>query len=139
METYLRKTLDFIKEYQLEIGKVTVYENYLISEFNEGITLSLDTSLELIGVTEVHFREKPFVYITNRVNSYAVDPTMYLKVKDIETLKGIAVVSDKECDYHNLKIEKHFFKKPMHLFHTIAEATDWVDEVLYEEPAVVDN
>jgi len=33
-----------------------------------------------------------FVYITHRVNSYSVDPTIYISVSKIENLVGFAVV-----------------------------------------------
>ncbi|MBC8754697.1 STAS/SEC14 domain-containing protein [Kordia sp. YSTF-M3] len=115
----------YIKKYTLQIGEVAVYENYMIAQLNEGITLNLDSIIEILHIKNEHFSKKPFAYITIRKNSYAVDPTMYLKVLEIENLKAIAIVSDKYIDSHNIKIEKHFFVKPMNIFKTLPEAITW--------------
>lgn len=115
----------YIKKYTLQIGEVEVYENYMIAQLNEGITLNLESVRELLQISKTHFPKDPFVYITIRKNSYAVDPMMYLKVFEIENLKAVAIVSDKFIDTHNVKIEKHFFNKPMSIFKTLPEAITW--------------
>ncbi len=115
----------YIKKYTLQIGEVAVYENYMVAQLNEGITLNLDSIKEIFYIKKEHFSEKDFAYITIRKNSYAVDPMMYLKVLEIQNLKAIAIVSDKFIDNHNIKIEKHFFIKPMNIFKTLPEAITW--------------
>ncbi|MEM6687694.1 MAG: STAS/SEC14 domain-containing protein, partial [Bacteroidota bacterium] len=59
-----------------------------------------------------------------------VDPMVYLKVFEIQNLKAIAIVSDKFIDAHNVKIEKHFFNKPMQVFKTQKEAVIWINSFL---------
>jgi len=115
----------YIKKYTLRIGKVEIYENYMIAQLNEGITLNIESVPEIIAIAENHFPTQAFAYITIRKNSYAVDPMLYLKVFEIENLKAIAIVSDKFIDNHNIKIEKHFFNKPMHIYKTKEEAIAW--------------
>ncbi|WP_046745827.1 hypothetical protein [Kordia zhangzhouensis] len=115
----------YIKKYTLHIGEVAIYENYMLAQLNEGITLNIETVQEIVLIANNHFPEQPFAYITIRKNSYAVDPLLYLKVFEIENLKAIAVVSDKFIDNHNIKIEKHFYNKPMSLFKTLPEAIEW--------------
>ena len=114
-----------LKSYLLSIGKIEIYEDYMIAQLNEGITLNIESVQEIILVAEKHFTEKPFTYITIRKNSYAVDPMLYLKVFEIENLKAIAIVYEKFIDNHNVKIEKHFFNKPMNIFKTLPEAVSW--------------
>ncbi|WP_420574227.1 STAS/SEC14 domain-containing protein [Kordia sp.] len=118
-------TNSFIKKYTLQIGEVEIYNDYMLAQLNEGITLNLESVHELIEIAQKHFPQQPFAYITIRKNSYAVDPMMYLKVFEIENLKAIAIVSDKFIDNHNVKIEKHFFNKPMSIFKTTNEAIYW--------------
>ncbi|EDP95252.1 STAS/SEC14 domain-containing protein [Kordia algicida OT-1] len=118
-------THSYIKKYTLQIGEVEIYEEYMLAQLNEGITLNLETANELMKIAKKHFPREPFAYITIRRNSYAVDPMMYLKVFEIENLKAIAIVSDKFIDNHNIKIEKHFFNKPMSIFKTLTEAITW--------------
>lgn len=120
-----KKTI-IVREYQLDIGKVQVYDNYMVAIFDEGITLTLERVYQIIGISEIHFREKNFGYISLRKNSYAVDPTIYTYLRELENLKAFAIVSIKEMDMHNFKIEKLFFKKPMKFFIEFNNALAWV-------------
>lgn len=120
-----KKTI-IVKEYHLEIGKVQVYDNYMVSIFDEGATLTLERAYQIIGISEIHFRDRQFGFISLRTNSYAVDPTIYNYLKELENLKAFAIVSIKEIDMHNFKIEKLFYKKPMKFFIRYENAQRWV-------------
>lgn len=120
-----KKTI-VVREYQLEIGKVQVYEDYMVSIFEEGATLTLERAYQIIGISEIHFREKNFGYISYRKHSYAVDPTVYNYLRELPNLKAFAIVSLKEIDMHNFKIEKLFYKKPMKFFIEFDNALAWV-------------
>ncbi len=115
-----------IKEYQLETGKVFIYDNYMVTSFNEGTTVTLDKVFQIIGISEIHFRNKDFGYISLRKYSYAIDPTIYNYIRGLENLKAFAIVSIKEIDMHNFKIEKMFYKKPMKFFIEYNNALTWV-------------
>lgn len=120
----------YIKKYILSIGKIKIYDDYMVAQLNEGITLNIETVQEIILIAQKHFPKEPFAYITIRKHSYAVDPMLYLKVFEIENLKAIAIVSNKFIDNHNVKIEKHFFNKPMNIFKTLPEAVTWAKTYL---------
>ncbi len=119
-----------VREYQLDIGKVQVYDNYMVAIFEEGATLTLERAYQLIGISEIHFRNKDFGYISFRKNSYAVDPTIYSYLAGLENLKAFAIVSIKEIDMHNFKIEKLFYKKQMKFFIEYENALTWVKKKL---------
>ncbi|WP_425237790.1 STAS/SEC14 domain-containing protein [Ulvibacterium sp.] len=120
-----KKTV-IVREYQLEIGKVQVYDNYMVSIFDEGATLTLERAYQIIGISEIHFRGKNFGFISLRKHSYAIDPTIYNYLRELENLKAFAIVSVKEVDMHNFKIEKLFYKKPMKFFIEFDNALAWV-------------
>ena len=120
-----KKTI-IVREYQLEVGKVQVYENYMVAIFEEGATLTLERAYQIIGISEIHFRNKNFGYISLRKHSYAIDPTVYTYLRELENLKAFAIVSVKEIDMHNFKIEKLFYKKPMKFFIDYNNALAWV-------------
>tara|TARA_R110002049_G_scaffold266984_1_gene443249 strand:- start:323 stop:733 length:411 start_codon:yes stop_codon:yes gene_type:complete len=115
-----------VKEYQLESGKIFVYDNYMVSSFDEGTTVTLEKAFQIIGISEIHFRDKDFGYISLRKNSYAIDPTIYNYIRGFDNLKAFAIVSIKEIDMHNFKIEKMFYKKPMKFFIDYNNALTWV-------------
>lgn len=120
-----KKTI-IVREYQLEIGKVQVYDDYMVSIFEEGATLTLERAYQIIGISEIHFRDKDFGYISLRKHSYAVDPTVYTYLRELENMKAFAIVSMKEIDMHNFKIEKLFYKKAMKFFIEYDNALSWV-------------
>ncbi|MCB0373024.1 MAG: STAS/SEC14 domain-containing protein [Muricauda sp.] len=127
--TSSKKTI-VVREYILDIGTVQVFDNYMVSSFNEGTTITLERAYQIIGISEIHFRDKPFGYISLRKNSYAVDPTIYNYVRGLENLKAFAIVSKKEIDMHNFKIEKLFYKKNMEFFIEYDNAVAWVKKRL---------
>jgi len=121
----MKKTI-IVREYQLDIGLVQVYDNYLVSILNEGVTLTLERAYQIIGITEIHFRDRNFGFISLRRKSYAIDPTIYNYIRELDNLKAFAIVSLKEMDMHNFKIEKLFYKKPMKFFIEYENALSWV-------------
>lgn len=123
--TSTKKTI-VVREYQLDIGTVQVFDNYMVATFDEGATVTLERAYQIIGISEIHFRNKNFGYISLRRNSYAVDPTIYNYLRGLDNLRAFAIVSKKEIDMHNFKIEKLFYKKPMEFFIEFENALAWV-------------
>ena len=123
--TSTKKTI-VVREYQLDIGTVQVYDNYMVATFDEGATVTLERAYQMIGISEIHFRDRNFGYISLRKNSYAVDPIIYNYLRGLDNLKAFAIVSKKEIDMHNFKIEKLFYKKNMEFFIEFENALAWV-------------
>ena len=119
-----------VREYRLEVGTVQVFENYMVASFDEGATITLERTYQIIGISEIHFRDKDFGYISLRKNSYAIDPTVYNYLRGLDNLKAFAIVSKKEIDMHNFNIEKMFYKKPMEFFIEFDNALTWVQKRL---------
>lgn len=120
-----KKTV-IVREYKLDVGIVQVFENYMVSLFDEGATLTLERAYQIIGISEIHFRNKNFGFISLRKHSYAVDPTVYTYLRQLDNLRAFAIVSVKEIDMHNFKIEKMFYKRPMKFFIEFDNALAWV-------------
>ncbi|WP_297795038.1 STAS/SEC14 domain-containing protein [uncultured Eudoraea sp.] len=120
------KNKTIVKEYRLDIGTVQVFKNYMVLIFDEGATLTLERAYQIIGISEIHFRDINFGIISLRKNSYAVDPTIYNYLRELKNLKAYAIVSVKEVDMHNFKIEKLFYKKPMKFYIDYSNALAWV-------------
>jgi hypothetical protein len=130
MKLGFNKKTTVVKEYELDIGSVQVFEDYMVSNFDEGATVTLERAYQIIGISEIHFRNKPFGYISLRKNSYAIDPVIYTYLRGLRNLKAFAIVSKKEIDMHNFKIEKLFYKKNMEFFIEFDNALAWVRKKL---------
>ena len=113
--------------------KMSIYDNYLVVVVNEGVNITPEHNNVLLEITEKHFYNKPFVYLTHRIHSYSVDPKIYFETSKIENLKGFAVISSNYKAKVNAQIEQMFLNKPFKIFTELENAVAWVDEILQEE------
>lgn len=107
-----------------------IYDNHMIVIINEGVTVTPKHNEVLLNVADTYYKNKPFVYITHRLNSYAVDPAVYRETSKIENLAGFCVVSSDYKAKRNAEIEKLFLNKPFEIFDSIDEATTWASQVV---------
>jgi len=110
-------------------GEIFIYKNYLIAYMNEGVTITANLNDVLIDIVKSYYPTNKFVYITHRVNSYAVDPSIYLKTSKIKNLVGFAVVFGSDFAINNIDIEKIFLKKPFEFFYDLDEAIKWANQL----------
>ena len=113
---------------KLKFCTLTFFDNYVIAVINEGEHVDHKLNEILIENIELHFN-KPYVYITNRINSYSVDPNIYHRASKVENLAGFAVVSKEYKTKINAQIEKMFFGKPFEIFTTLEDAIEWKNQL----------
>lgn len=118
---------------QFEFGEIRIFKNFVVAVMKEGITVKPEYNVELFKISEKYFHNRPFGYITYRINSYAVNPMVYLKTSTINNLVAFAVVSTDNLRISNLVVEKRFLKKPFMHFADLDEAKDWVNELIAKE------
>lgn len=111
-------------------GEVFLSDNYLVAVMKEGITVTPMIHGELVALAERVYMGRPFGYITHRINSYSVDPKVYIETSKIENLVGFAVVTNKPISLSNTEIEKLFLDKPVAVFKSLDEAVDWVNSII---------
>lgn len=109
---------------------MTIYDNYVVVVMKEGVNITPDYNSVLVEVTNAYFSDKPFVYITHRVNSYSVDPKIYFETAKIENLEGFAVVSKNYQAKINAQIEQMFFNKPFEIFTNLDDAFKWAEKTI---------
>tara|TARA_R100001369_G_scaffold20091_1_gene36794 strand:- start:296001 stop:296384 length:384 start_codon:yes stop_codon:yes gene_type:complete len=116
----------------LEFGKVTILNNILIAELNEGILLDISHNRELLKIGRETFNNEAYGYISNRTNSYSVNPMIHLESANVENLAAIAVVSTNTIVKQNTIIEKQFFRhsRSFEVFETLEEAIHWMENQL---------
>ncbi|MFO8148062.1 MAG: hypothetical protein ACQEWG_00890 [Bacteroidota bacterium] len=111
-----------------DFGKVTIIDNILIAELNEGILFDVENNRKLLKLGNKIFKGMPYGYISNRVNSYAVNPMIYLESSSTINLKAIAVVSNNPVCQQNTLLEKQFYKEEdsFEVFDTLEAAINWI-------------
>ena len=112
----------------LDFGKITIIDNILIAELNEGILFDVENNRKLLNLGNKIFKGMPYGYISNRVNSYAVNPMIYLESSSTINLKAIAVVSSNPVCQQNTLLEKQFYKEEdsFEVFDTLEAAIHWI-------------
>ena len=117
----------------LDFCSLELFDNYVICIINDGETIGMHKSLNQTEFLLDYYNNKPFIYITNRINSYSVDPLIYKESCKIENLLGFAVVSNNVIVLNNVEIEKRFFKgKPFKPFTDLQEAINWANTLILE-------
>lgn len=112
-----------------EFGVLEIYDFYVKAIMFEGVTVEPKHNEVLLSIAKKYYSGKNFGYITHRINSYSVDPTIYVETSKIENLAAFAVVSEDPLNLSNIKIEKLFMKKPFQSFKKMGEAIDWVKSI----------
>ncbi|CAN5311838.1 hypothetical protein BH23BAC2_BH23BAC2_12840 [soil metagenome] len=113
---------------ELDFGKVWFRDNILIAELNEGILFDVENNRKLLEIGQTTFVNKPYGYISYRVNSYAVNPMVYIESANSSNLKAIAVVTNDIVGGNNAVLEKQFYKdsNSFEIFSTLEEAFTWM-------------
>ncbi|RFN57934.1 hypothetical protein [Marixanthomonas ophiurae] len=113
-----------------EIGTIYFYGNIAIVEANEGVTLSYKNAFPVLVKGLNYLKVSSWVYISNRIHSYSLNPHDYKYLEKIPTLKGISIVYGSEIGKKNAAMESIFFNKPHTSFSTLTEAYNWSKELL---------
>lgn len=113
-----------------DYGVYFFYDDIVVMEAKEGIFLSYSEEVSvLLNILNI-LDSKPWGYIANRINSYAVQPIDYKYLEEIPTLKALAIVSYNETSYSNAVMESRFFKKDFKTFYNLEDAFKWVKSIL---------
>lgn len=117
--------------YQTSLGDVYFFDNFFISEFKEGIDINFEKFHEIALLVNAHFEEKPFGFISNRINSYSIfinDADLFHK--SYPNLKAYGIVVYKTLTKKVIEIENRFFKFNRQTFMDLNLAVEWVEQVL---------
>ncbi len=104
---------------------IRLYNGVAIIEISEGVALSYENGHKIFNRLLSIIGDKPWVYVSNRVNSYSLDPNDYRHLNQIPTLKGIGVIQYEKSIQTALDLEKMFIKKPFKTFNDLDSAIEW--------------
>lgn len=109
-----------------------IYEKLIVSECKEGVLLDVHKNRKVLELAGEIFNNNSFGYVSNRINSYAVDPMVYRESAAHPQLKAIAVVASNDLAQSSAQLEKQFYTNtnPFRIFTSLKEARNWIDEIL---------
>lgn len=113
---------------KLDFGEVTFLDRIQIAEINEGVLFDTHENEQIINLARDRFKEEKYGYISHRVNSYSVNPIIYMEAASFPKLAALAIVSSNPVTRNTAQIEKRFFKdkNAFEVFETLEEAIAWI-------------
>lgn len=118
-----------IQELKYPFGNFYLFENFVVGEIKEDVIFTWDHHAKTIVEEILNLYEsngQDLVYISNRIHSYAVKPSDWLKFyKSDFKLKAYGVVSYTPKGARNTLLEKLFVKDRFKNFDNLADAIAW--------------
>ena len=114
-----------LKTTDLPFTTLKFYKKYVVSVVNEGEVLSKHQLQELINICDRFYKDEGYVYISERIHIYNVDPTIYLNLYNVKNLKGIAITSSHITALNMANFEKNFSSVPFEVFTDFKDARAW--------------
>lgn len=126
------KTLAYYK-LEMPFGNFYFCEKFLISEINSGVHFDWTKIQSVVKeIIKFYGTDVKLGYISNRVNSYSIDPQDWAKVAQYGSmLIGSAIVYYNYIMYLNASLEKRFSKSEIHPCLSLDDAIKWVDELKF--------
>lgn len=115
-------------QYNLDICNISIYKNYVINQINEGVHMEVHHVESLEALINKHLDSTPFIYISNRTNSYSFDPLVYESINKIENLIAMVIITSDKTKQDIVQLEKLFSKKKLLTFEHVDVAVTWVKE-----------
>lgn len=117
------------KVIMLDFAKIELFENYVIVNVYENITIDQEHFALFKELFTAYFEEKPYVYISDRSQGYNVNPMAYINFEFSSILKGVAVVTTSKISVLNAQFEQKFMAEPFQIFETMESAINWANLV----------
>ena len=124
---------DVIETHDLKIGVFYFFDNMVIAEINEGAHIDFKSSIDFFKIANAFYgTEKPFGYISNRINKFSVSPIDFASSSStLENIKSFcAITYNNHYDKMNIEIEKRFYTKPFFTTNEIEDAINWTNSIL---------
>lgn len=118
--------------YSFSIGDFYYFDNFVVVEYAEGVTVSFESLKEAMTTKHTHYgNTTPFGLIVNKVNNYAVIPTDANLIEGrLTNLIATAVVTYNETAKRNFDLENYFFSINRKHFNSLIKAELWIKEHL---------
>ncbi|UWX55055.1 hypothetical protein NYZ99_20620 [Maribacter litopenaei] len=112
---------------EFEFGVFYYFDGLVISEMKEGVVFDWSMAKKAVDAAkEIFGEETPIAYISNRIHSYTVVPTEWLKFyKNRHQLSYYSVVGSTQGSFASIVLEKMFFKESLRQFTDLETAVAW--------------
>ena len=123
-----------MKNVRITNADLEIHDNLVIARFDEGSDITIENWMEIREMLLDNFSGK-FAWISDRINSYSIDPTLLLApdfIEDIDNFACLAQVNYGKKLRDSTEIAKKFLsvKVQFRSFGTLDDALNWVRKML---------
>lgn len=125
-----------MKIQKYDFGTLEIGDHFIVGEMKEGADIHLDVVSRIIDIANEAFNGERWGYISNRINSYSLNPIVHMEAPEFEkNMVVFAVVTNKDTHRINAELEKSFSDEQykFECFLNLETAIAWVTQVLTEE------
>ena len=97
-----------IKEYINGLGEFEFFEGYFIGRINVGVDAGSHFVDALSELIHKHYHGKPVIYISDRINSYSLDPVATIDLIERNNIRFAGVVVYTQQQEKMYSFEEHF-------------------------------
>ncbi len=115
------------EEIKLPFGNFYFFDSIVIAELNEGVHFDWQRVKIISDLMVSHYgKNAKIVYISNRVNSYSIEPQGWIKFdKKYHLFKSTGIVAYDNSGGISVVLERLFAKESINRFRSLKEAVDW--------------
>jgi hypothetical protein len=115
------------KKAEFPFGTFYFFDEFLLSELKQGIHFSWDKVKKVSNLASKYYgKDNKVVYISNRVNSYSIEPQSWLKFdKEYNFFKASAIIAYDTKGGNSVVLEKLFSQKKIQIFNDLDSAIEW--------------
>ncbi len=119
------KTIREVREF--EFGTFYFFDGLVISEINKGVFFQWKMAEKVVKAAKKFYgKSEPIAYISNRIHSYTVAPTDWIKFyNNRHDLAYYSVVGSTKGSLPSTLLEKMFFNGSLRQFEVLEDAIAW--------------
>ena len=115
------------EEIKLPFGNFYFFEKFVISELHEGVHFDWKRVKILSDLMQTHYGDgKSIVYLSNRVNSYSIEPQSWLKFdKKYHLFIASGIIAYDNRGGLSVVLERLFSKERIKKFRSLKNGVEW--------------
>ncbi len=110
------------KEYPF--GCLQYFDTYVIDKLKSGLVITTDIATQILTDLNQHYKAAPIIYISHRLFTNAIDPSVYSLV-DPNLIRGIAVVGQNDEIKTQALSEQSLYDGRFTFFPDLNHAVSW--------------
>lgn len=115
----------------IDIARFELHKHYLVATIHEGVIFDTPQLQKFHEIFDTYYKDRPFGYISNRLNDYTINPTCYIETKKYDSkIVGIATLCYSDVTFQNATFAERFFDWPHQAFYTMDECVEWIQILL---------